>query len=61
MLMVAGLQVPVIPLLDVVANTGAALLRQSAPIALNDGITFGVTVTSRVVVVAHCPIAGVKV
>ena len=53
MLMVAGLQVPVIPLLDVVANTGAALLRQSAPIALNDGITFGVTVTSRVVGVAH--------
>ena len=53
MLMVAGLQVPVIPLLDVVANTGAALFKQSAPIALNVGITFGVTVTSRVVVVAH--------
>ena len=61
MLMVAGLHVPMIPLLDVVANTGAALFRQSAPIALNVGITFGVTVISSVVVVAHWPIAGVKV
>ena len=61
MLMVAGLHVPVIPLLEVVANTGAALFRQSAPIALNVGITLGVTVISSVVIVAHCPIAGVKV
>ena len=59
-LIVAGLQVPVMPLVEVVANTGAALFRQSAPIVLNVGVTLGVTVTSRVVVVAHCPTAGVK-
>ena len=58
--MVAGLQVPVIPLLEVVANTGAALFRQSAPIVLNVGVTPGVTVISIVVAVAHCPTAGVK-
>ena len=61
MFIVAGLQVPVIPLLDVVAKTGAALFRQSAPIVLNVGVTLGVTVISSVVVVAHCPTAGVKV
>ena len=49
------------PLLDVVARAGAALFRQSAPIALKVGVTFGVTVISSVVVVAHCPTAGVKV
>ncbi len=41
------------PLLEVVANTGAALFKQSAPIALKVGVTFGVTVISIVVVVAH--------
>ena len=52
-LMVAGLQVPVTPLLDVVGSTGAALLRQSAPIVLNVGVTLGVTVISIVVAAAH--------
>ena len=52
---------PVIPLLDVVGSTGAALLRQSAPIVLNVGVRLGVTVILIVVVVAHCPTAGVKV
>ena len=51
--MVAGLHVPVTPLLDVVGSTGAALFKQSAPIVLNVGVTAGVTVISRVVVVAH--------
>ena len=61
MLIAAGLQAPVIPLVDVVAKAGAALFKHSAPIALNAGVTLGVTVTSSVVVVAHCPTAGVKV
>ena len=61
LLMVAGLQVPVIPLVDVPGNVGAADPEQNAGIAANVGVTFGVTVTSRVVVVAHCPTAGVKV
>ena len=61
MLMVAGLQVPVIPLAEVVGNVGAAEPEQKAGIAAKVGVTFGVTVTSSVVVVAHCPTAGVKV
>ena len=61
LLTTAGLQVPVIPLVEVPGNVGAAEPAQKAGIALNVGVTFGVTVTSRVVVVAHCPIAGVKV
>ena len=61
MLMVAGLQVPVIPLLEVSGKVGAVVFRQIAPIASNAGATVGVTVTSRVCVVAHCPAFGVKV
>ena len=51
--MVAGLHVPVTPLLDVVGNAGAAPFKQSAPIVLNAGVTLGVTVTSSIVMVAH--------
>ena len=57
----AGLHVPVIPLVEVVGNVGAVEPEQKAGIAANVGVKLGVTVTSRVVVVAHCPTAGVKV
>ena len=50
-----------IPLVEVVGNVGAEEPKQNAGIAAKAGVTFGVTVTSRVVVVAHCPTAGVKV
>ena len=49
----AGLQVPVIPLVEVVGNVGAEEPEQNAGIAANVGVTFGVTVISRVVVIAH--------
>ena len=49
----AGLQVPVMPLIDVNGNAGATELRQSEPNGLNVGVTFGVTVTSTVVDIAH--------
>ena len=61
LLTTAGLHVPVIPLVEVVGNVGAVELEQNAGIAANVGVTFGVTVISSVVVVAHCPTAGVKV
>ena len=61
LLITAGLQVPVIPLVDVPGNVGAVVPAQKAGIAANVGVTFGVTVTSSVVVVAHCPTPGVKV
>ena len=52
-LIVAGLHVPVIPLVDVVGRAGAALFWQSGAICVNAGVTFGVTVMVSVVVVAH--------
>src|SRR6478609_3844094 len=59
-LITAGDHVPAIPLLEVSCSTGAVVFRQIAPIALKVGVTFGVTVTLRVCVVAHCPGLGVK-
>ena len=61
LLITAGLHEPVIPLVEVVGNVGAVDPEQNAGIAANVGVTFGVTVISSVVVVAHCPTAGVKV
>ena len=51
--MVAGLQLPVMPLLEVVGSAGATLFRQMDPMVLKAGVTLGVTVISNVVVVAH--------
>jgi len=48
-LMIAGLQVPLMPLLDIVGNTGAGAFRQSEPNGLNVGVIIGVIVTSIVV------------
>ena len=59
-LIVAGLHVPVIPLLDVVGNAGAVLFWQSGPICVNVGVTSEVTVMLNDAFVAHCPAAGVK-
>ena len=59
-LMVAGLHVPVTPLLDVVGNAGAALFWHNGPIAVNVGVTCGSMIMVSVAFVAHCPAAGVK-
>jgi hypothetical protein len=61
LLTVAGLQVPVIPLIDVVGKTGAIAPLHIAGTAANVGVTFGVTVTFNVVVVAQTPLIGVNV
>lgn len=60
LLTVAGLQVPVMPLVDVVGNTGAAPPLQKGAIGGKVGVTFGLTVTVKDVVRAHCPGVGVK-
>ena len=52
-LITAGLQVPLMLLLDVNGNAGATEFRQSEPNGVKVGVTFGVTVTSMVVGVAH--------
>jgi len=50
---VAGLQVPVIPFVDVVGSVGAADPEQIGAMALNVGVVLGFTVTVSVAVVAH--------
>ena len=60
-LIIVGTQVPVNPLLDVAGNTGAVLFWHKGPICVKVGVTVGLTVMVRVVVVAHCPAVGVKV
>ena len=52
---------PVMPSMELEGSVGAVEPAQIAAMAVKDGVTFGVTVTVRVVVVAHCPAAGVKV
>ena len=63
MSMVEGFQVPVILLFDVVGNAGAVASAQmvSEVPKSNVGITFGLTVTLNVAVVAHIPAVGVNV
>ena len=63
LLTVAGLQVPVIPLSDVVGSVGTVpplQIVKDVP-KLNVGAVLGVTVTLSVVVVPHCPALGVNV
>ena len=61
MLIVAGLHVPVIPLVEVVGSAGGVLFWQSGPIAVNAGVICGSIVMINVAGIAHCPADGVKV
>ena len=60
-MLIAGAHVPVIPFVEVVGNTGAGSPEHIAATAANVGVINGLTVMVNVVVVAHCPAAGVKV
>ena len=60
-LLSAGAQVPVIPLLEVVGNGDKVEPEQIGATAVKVGVIFGLTVIVNVVVVAHCPAVGVKV
>ena len=60
-LLSAGLQVPVMPLFDVVGSADSVAPEQIAATGVKVGVMFGLTVIVSVVVVAHCPAAGVKV
>ena len=57
----AGAQVPVIPLFEVVGNAVSAAPNQIGATAVKVGVTFGLTVIVRVVVVTHWPAVGVNV
>ena len=60
-LMVAGLQVPVIPLMDVVGKAGAVLFKQSGAMVANVGVMAVVTSMFMVVGAPHWPGSGVNV
>lgn len=60
MVLTAGLHTPLIPLLEIAGRVNA-VPAQLAGICVNVGITALFTVTVMVVVVAHCPAAGVNV
>ena len=49
------------PLLEVVGSGDKVAPTQIGAIAVNVGVTFGLTVMVKVAVVAHCPAVGVKV
>ena len=49
----AGAQVPVNPLVDVVGNGANTAPEQIGAIAVNVGVTFGLTVMVKVAVAAH--------
>jgi hypothetical protein len=51
--MIAGLQVPVMPLLDVAGNTGAVAFTQSGPMIVNTGVICASMMIFNVVVLAH--------
>jgi acetyl-CoA carboxylase carboxyltransferase component len=57
----AGVQVPVMPLLDIAGNTGAVEFKQSGPMAVKTGVICTSMVIFNVAVVAHWPAVGVKV
>jgi hypothetical protein len=60
-LLSAGAQLPVKPLLDVVGNGDKVAPEHIGATAVNVGVMFGLTVIVIVAVVAHCPAVGVKV
>ena len=60
-LLSAGAQVPVMPLLEVVGNGFNVPPEQIGVTAVKVGVIFGLTVIVNVVVVAHRPAEGVNV
>lgn len=60
-LMVAGLQVPVILLFDVTGKVGGVAFWHKGPICVNVGAAWPVTTIAIVAVAPHCPAVGVKV
>ena len=61
MLFNAGAHVPVMPLVEVVGSGASTAPEQIGTTAAKVGVMLGLTVMVSVVVVAHCPAAGVNV
>lgn len=61
MLTIAGFQVPVIELVDVVGKTGRVEPEHIGAMAVKVGVTVGLTVTLKFVAIAHSQGLGVKI
>ena len=59
-LLIAGDQVPVMPLVDVVGRAGMEVPLQAPFTALNEGVMSGVMVIVVETLCAHCPAFGVN-
>ena len=57
----AGVQVPLMPLVEVRGKALNAVPEQIGPTGVNTGDTIGLTTIVIVAGTAHCPAAGVKV
>ncbi len=60
-LMVAGFQVPLMPLVEVVGRAGALAFWHKGPISANCGVVSALMVMESAAIAAHCPAFGVKV
>ena len=59
--MIAGDQVPTIPLGEVVFKVGATFPEHKVSVGAKSGVVAGFIVTIVAKLVAHCPVFGVKV
>jgi hypothetical protein len=57
----AGVQEPVMPLLEVVDNGASVAPEQIGPTPVNVGVMLELTTIVSVAIVAHCPASGVNV
>lgn len=60
-MLITGDQEPVMPLIDIVGNADNVVPEQIGAICVKVGVAFGMTVTLKVVPLAHSFAAGVKV
>ena len=58
---IAGVHVPIMPLIDVVGSGAMNCPTQKGPTGVKLGVVFGFTTMVIVAVVPHCPPLGVKV
>ena len=59
--MIAGAQVPITPLIEVVGRAPKTAPEQIGATGLNVGVNIGLTVIVNVAVFEHCPASGVNV
>ncbi|MNS50251.1 hypothetical protein D3C72_828930 [compost metagenome] len=57
----AGVQVPLIPLIELRGNAARAAPEQIGPTCVNTGVRIGFTTIVMVAGIAHCPADGVNV